>query len=266
VLAARGSLRALDGDTAGAIADCEQALRYAKELGSTDDDALIQLRLASLRLRNGDVPGAKLAAEAVRTDIANRTHGLERVLFVDGVLLGIMLHEGDLNAAAVMAAEIRERLIGRPGDFLHSHAAAVTGAITAQAAVLLGDLATARSDLTIAYGQARETNDMPIVAAVGASMAGYALALGQAAESATMLGAAARLRGSEDHSDPVIADLTSRLRDCLGEDYDEIFASGRVLDRSAAIARLDPALLDVVAGAGPCHDPALLDAAADAGQ
>ena len=47
VLSARGTLRAQDGDLPGAIADYEIALHMAIELGSMDDDAFIQLRLAS---------------------------------------------------------------------------------------------------------------------------------------------------------------------------------------------------------------------------
>ena len=88
VLSARGTLRSQDGDLAGAIADYEVALQLAGELGSTDDDSLIKLRLAGLRLRTGDVALARKAIEEVRADVDGRAAGLERTLFADGVLAG----------------------------------------------------------------------------------------------------------------------------------------------------------------------------------
>ncbi len=127
----RGNVRALDGDVTGAIEDYEQAMRYANELGSTDDDALIQLRLAGLRLRAGDTAGARMAIQALRADIADRSQGWERDLFADGMLLAIILQDGDQVGAVAMAADLRERLTERPIDFLHGHAMAVVGSITA---------------------------------------------------------------------------------------------------------------------------------------
>ena len=93
----------MDGDHAGAIDDYERALRYAKELGSTDDDSFIQLRLAGLRLRNGDLAAARATVERVRADIASRSQGLERGLYVDGMLMTIALQAGEVEQATAMA-------------------------------------------------------------------------------------------------------------------------------------------------------------------
>ena len=60
----------------------------AIELGSMDDDAFIQLRLAGLQLRSGDSVGARRLIEQVRADSVGRTQGLERGLFADGILIG----------------------------------------------------------------------------------------------------------------------------------------------------------------------------------
>ena len=212
VLSMRGNVRALDGDVTGAIEDYEQAMRYANELGSTDDDALIQLRLAGLRLRAGDTAGARVAIQALRADIADRSQGWERDLFADGMLLAIVLQDGDQAGAVAMAADLRERLTERPIDFLHGHAMAVVGSTTAQVAIRSGDLGLAMADLRGIYPVAVGTMDMPVVAAVGVSVAGLAEALDRAATAAVILGAAAKLRGSDDASEPVIVGLTTRLR------------------------------------------------------
>ena len=177
VLAMRGNVRALDGDVAGAIDDYDQAMRYANELGSTDDDALIQLRLAGLRLRAGDSVGARAAIEALRADIADRSQGWERDLFADGMLLSIILQDGDEFGAAVMAADLRQRLGERPVDFLHGHAMAVVGGTTAQVAIMTGDVELAMADLRQDLSDRDGTMDMPVVATVGVSVALLAEAL-----------------------------------------------------------------------------------------
>ena len=65
-------------------------------------------------------------------------------------------------------------------------------------------------------------------------------ALGRPTDAAEILGASARLRGSVDRSDPLVAELTEHLRDELGDGFDAAFDSGRALDRPSAIGRMDP--------------------------
>lgn len=243
VLSARGTLRAQDGDLDGAIDDYENALRYAGELGSTDDDLLIQLRLAGVRLRTGEVALARKAIEEVRGVVDGRTQGMERTLFADGVLMAIVMQEGDLAAAAAMAADLRQRVLQYPSNHIQAHAAAVVGATTAVIAVKVGEVELAISDLTQNYPLALSTGDMPIIAALGVSVGWLAFALGRPVDAAIILGAAAGLRGSEDRTEPTIAELTRNLRECLGQQYDELFDRGKVFDRASAIARIDPALL-----------------------
>jgi predicted ATPase/DNA-binding SARP family transcriptional activator len=243
VLSARGTLRSQDGDLAGAIADYEVALQLAGELGSTDDDSLIKLRLAGLRLRTGDVALARKAIEEVRAEVDGRAAGLERTLFADGVLLAVVLQEGDLVAATAMAADMRQRVAEHPPNHLQAHAAAVVGATTAIIALKVGDVQLATADLIGNYPLALTTGDMPIIAAVGVSVGWLASALGRTADAASILGAAARLRGSEDHTEPHIAELTRDLRASLGPQFDELFDCARALDRASAIARIDPSLL-----------------------
>ena len=119
-----------------------------------------------------------MAIEALRADIADRSQGWERDLFADGMLLAIVLQEGDEVGAAAMAADLRERLGERPVDFLHGHAMAVVGATTALVAIRTGDVGLAMADLTGIYPVAVGTMDMPVIAAVGVSVAVLAEAVG----------------------------------------------------------------------------------------
>jgi hypothetical protein len=82
---------------------------------------------------------------------------------------------------------------------------------------------------------------MPIVATVGAISAMRAGLLGRPADAAERLGAAAQLRGSADHTQPDLAELTVRLREQLGDaEFEAAFEAGRALARDDAIARLAP--------------------------
>ena len=86
---------------------------------------------------------------------------------------------------------------------------------------------------------------MPIAARVGEAVVVLALRLGRPADAAEMLGASLRLRGTDDPTNPDLARLRAELRDALGEQALAAgVAAGRELDRSAALARLDPATLD----------------------
>ena len=201
------------------------------------------MRLAGLRLRAGDLAEARRTVEDVRDAIANRSQGIERGMFADGVLMTIVLFEGDLEAATAMAEDARRRVALSPTSFIHGHMSASVGGLTAQVAIRGGDLATAMADLRTAYPVAVSTRDMPIVAGVGVSVADLAAALDRPADAAVILGAAARLRGSDDRGDPRVADLTALLQRRLGSEFDDAYASGKSLGRAEAIARLDPTLL-----------------------
>jgi len=126
---------------------------------------------------------------------------------------------------------------------MHGHMAALVGTMTAMVAITTGDLTLATGDLTITYPIAVGTQDLPIVSNTGVAVAALAAALGRHSDAAEMLGAAARLRGSDDRSDPPIAKLTAALMGELGGGFEESYSRGKALDRAEAIARLDPALL-----------------------
>ena len=239
-LIARATVRALDGDMAGAIGDYEQVSRYSAELGSLEDDSLARTRLAALRLTGGDAAGARRDIEAVRAEIDRLSQGVERSLFADAVLAAILVEQGDEVGARALGQDLRRRVAQHSGTLMHGHAVAIVGAAVAQLEIGQGDLVAARSDLTRAYDSALTTSDLPILAHVGVAVAMLADALGLPETAAEMIGAARLMQGGEDRSDLSLVRLVDSLRERLGCRFDEISSAGADLDRAAAMARLDP--------------------------
>src|SRR6185312_8757873 len=89
--------------------------------------------------------------------------------------------------------------------------------------------------------QALLTNDRPILAAVGLAVSWWARDRGRPREAAVLVGASARLRGTDDPTSPLVIRLTRLLRADLGPEFDACYAEGLALDATAATARIDPA-------------------------
>ncbi|WP_420123240.1 BTAD domain-containing putative transcriptional regulator [Nakamurella sp.] len=267
VLASRGNLRGMDGDVSGGLADYERALALAEELGSTDDQAMVRVRMAGLLMRAGDLARASALIDQVRALQPHRTPGFDRDLFVAGLRAMIRLLAGDLPGAAELAAELRTTRGYQGSEVVEGHALAVVCATAAVIAVHVGDADQAAADLRVGYPVARRTEDMPVIATVGVAVAWLAAAVGRPAAAATALGAAARLRGSDDALDPVVARLTARLRAELGSDFAKHYRAGTALSRADAIDALDPAraVPDGVTPDGTVPD-GVVDGSADAGR
>jgi len=71
-------------------------------------------------------------------------------------------------------------------------------------------------------------------------VAGWLTARGRFDDAATVLGAAASVRGADDWSDRAVATIAEVLRAELGAGFDSGYARGRKLDRVEAQHRLDP--------------------------
>jgi hypothetical protein len=117
---------------------------------------------------------------------------------------------------------------------------AVVCGSTAIVAVHIGEIDEAVADLRVGFPMALTTQDMPVIATVGVAVAWVAAGQGAPAVASRALGAAARLRGSDDPFDPMVARLTERLRADVGAGYDAAYAEGKALDREDAIAAIDP--------------------------
>jgi hypothetical protein len=69
-----------------------------------------------------------------------------------------------------------------------------------------------------------------------------ALAQGDPARAAELLGAVAVVRGTEDSTSIQFRESATRLRAALGdEEFEACYARGRSLPRASALSRLDPA-------------------------
>jgi predicted ATPase/DNA-binding SARP family transcriptional activator len=239
------SLRLMDGDLDGAEHALEQTRALMAELGAREDNGMILLRLADVRARRGDLEGAR---SLLQRELDSKEHYAEEGAMIKLTLAYLNLQLGDHDRARGFAGEALDDLsaLHRRPEQGHPRAAALSMAALIE--IETGVLERGERLIVEAYPVACATCDMPIVATFGVALASLAARLDLAPESAEILGAAARLRGAEDHTQPHIADLTVRLRTELGgERFAECYGRGRALDGDAALARLDPGQLDPAA-------------------
>ncbi len=78
--------------------------------------------------------------------------------------------------------------------------------------------------------------------------AGLAMLMGRTRDAAYMLGAAARLRGGDDFSEPTVAYLIGAVEPELGGSFNEAYGEGKLLSIDAALTLLDPAGLVAASG------------------
>jgi hypothetical protein len=96
----------------------------------------------------------------------------------------------------------------------------------------------------MAYTAALDTRDMPILSIVAVTAGGLAVLRERWRDAAMLLGAAARLRGSHDHTDLTVSDVSAKVRAALGDEgFTEAYSAGWTLDSPAARRRVDPARL-----------------------
>ncbi|HWI71068.1 MAG TPA: BTAD domain-containing putative transcriptional regulator, partial [Baekduia sp.] len=235
-----GGLCLLEEDLDGAARALEEARELMTELGADAEQAMLQLRLADVRSRQGDLAAALDHARRARdaTDLggdesAMTGSALARVLWL------LDEREEALEVLAHALATVERLGTGRPA---RGHAEALVRGSAALIELDAGRPEEARRLIAGAYPAAVGTDDLPVVALVGLAVAAMARHDGAPVDAAEILGAAARLRGSADRTSPDVVALTARLRDELGDAaFEGAFATGRALDREAALARLDPA-------------------------
>ncbi|MEV8347620.1 BTAD domain-containing putative transcriptional regulator [Streptomyces niveus] len=241
-LTMRAQVRQYDDDLDGALADLRESWSLADEFGqlSPADELFRDLRRIDLRLRRGDTGTALALLDSAR-ERAPRVVSEEMLVLLDALEAGFRVRLGDLDRARGLLDDAERALRGEatfPGD----HVRTLLGNVRASLCLELGDPAGAARSLTTAYAAALATRDVPILAVVAVTTAALAEAYGRPHESAVLLGAAARLRGAHDPTDPQVRELTARGRAALGEEaFAAAYATGRRLDRAAATAEVDPA-------------------------
>jgi predicted ATPase/DNA-binding SARP family transcriptional activator len=244
VLRVVASLHALDGELEAAADAYREALRLLRELGSTEDEMYLQMRLADLALRGGDRAEARRLMARAR-DAAEENGSRMWGSFVLGANAMLELQAGD----PATARELYERATAQLGPFSPAHPArSHPSAVVETAGVLLacaeGDPETARARAETAYAAAVDTKDGPLVALSGVAVAALAGLVDGPRRAAELLGAAAVVRGADDSTEPTIRDLTDRLTVALGPAaFAAAYGRGRELGGAAANPPPPPAQL-----------------------
>ncbi|HEX7307904.1 BTAD domain-containing putative transcriptional regulator [Lentzea sp.] len=249
-LRTRAQLRVVDGDLPGALADLEAARSAAEELGATDDARFLALRIAWLLWSLGRTAEARRELTGIRSGGGKPWRGGEADLVVDATTAGIEWTDGHHDTALQLADQVRARLRAEDAAKpVRGHVVTtVLGAVAVVYAVAAERWPERLDDALDCLGQAHpaalRTEDSPVIALLAPGLAQAAAALGRPGDAAEVLGAAARLRGGDGGGDV----FTARLRADLGERFNSRYRAGREMDRSAAIARMDPRSLTAPAG------------------
>ena len=211
-----------------------EAMGLVQGLGVTDDWAHLLVRRSTYRARAGRLGEARadlaLAAQ-VEPMQASWTPLLDAGL-------------GEVARRAGDPAEARRCFqrgldVGATRPFLPGQLKAMLLAGLAYAALDEGDPDAAAPLLHEAAGTALASRDMPVVCAVADAMAVAALAAGDPARAAVVLGASARLRGAPERGNPDVAAAVAAARAALGDaTYEVRYAEGAALDRDGALALL----------------------------
>ncbi|MCU7727955.1 winged helix-turn-helix domain-containing protein [Actinoplanes sp. KI2] len=248
----RAQLRQYDGDLDGALTDLSRARSMAREFGSLSlsDEIFIDLRWIDLYMRRGETEAAIEMIGGTR-DRAMRSGSSEMIILVDALEAGLWLRLDDLDRARELV-EVAEAGMAAGLPFAGDHGTALIGGVRAMLCIKLGDDAGAAVALERAYAAAVESRDMPILSMTAVTGAALAEARGRHREAALLLGAASRLRGTHDRTDPHVRELAQRGREALGEDgFAEAYETGWMLEPKTASARVDPARLRQEALPGP---------------
>lgn len=238
----RAMLRQYDGDLDGALADLREARAQAREFGSLSlaDEIFLDVRWIELHVRRGEDALARAMLDAVR-ERAERSASPELVVIVTALEAGTWLRLGDLDRAQARI-EVADAEMAGESSIGGDHGQAIVSSVRASLCVRRGDAEGAEVALARAYGAALESRDLPIMALVAVSEAELAGLRGRHRDVALLLGAAARLRGTHDLSDPRIQEMVARGRTALGEDvFAAAYQDGWQLDGKTAALQVDPA-------------------------
>jgi predicted ATPase/DNA-binding SARP family transcriptional activator len=236
-----GNVAMLDGDLDGAAAAYTEAGRMLAELGHREDLSQVTLRLAEIAARQGDLARARELSVTARLVVEAEGSPIDRGIAA-AWWAAFEVTWGDIDAARLLQADA-ERILARfgPAHPAREHMEAMVAATATQIAIEDSDLQAAREHAARSYRAAVAAHDMPLLAAASGSLAGLALAFGQAERAAEMLGARTVVRGGDDPTEPMTVKLAPQLRAALGDDrYDRAVQRGKALSRAEAIKLLDP--------------------------
>ena len=253
-----GSGLGLGGDHAAAIAALDQVIAFAEAIGSDDDAAWARAERGMVRLRAGDLAGAR-----ADLDVAAAGHAVRSAMvlaFTDAALGEVSRHSGDLDQARSLLTAARRRLDETAGVPARVRLQPLTG--LSRVAVSRGQLAEAREVLAEAFRLALAAEpplvqDRPSIATVTEALADLALADQRPADAARLLGYAAAIRGAPDLGNPDVRRAGAAARAVLDGEYERLHVpAGRlgpdaaVIEVTALAGELTGASTGVAHGAG----------------
>jgi predicted ATPase/DNA-binding SARP family transcriptional activator len=249
----------LRGDYPSAIAALEEAASLASDLGSWGDLSHFGGKLAAVRLRMGDLAGARAELEQAERDEANRGAGPgDTAVWLGLVRAELHCREGDAAAVTRQCEKALAWLEGHQSTWFNG----LRALIQARLALTLlteGDEARCHGLLADALRAAAEWVERPVLATVIEAVAVLAQHPGQAQPlppspaspsapvspsapagaslAATLLGASHSIRGCFDEGSLDAPAARDRARALLGDaEFETAYARGRSLERDAAVA------------------------------
>jgi predicted ATPase/DNA-binding SARP family transcriptional activator len=242
----RAQLRQYD-DLDGAGDDLRKARSLAEEFGalSLSDQVDSDLRWIDLHLRRNDFDEA-LKLFGALSEKTGHAPAADLVALIAAREAEAWLQMNDAARAEDLLHEAEQALTGNNRDHVRTLVACTRSAVL----MTKGDVNSARRELTAAHAAAQAVRDLPILSVVAVHSAALAAAAGRHEQAAVLLGAAARLRGAHDRTDPRIRELSSLGQVALGPDgYAAAYRQGWEFTRRQAMTEADPANLRT--GAGP---------------
>jgi len=239
----------LRGDNAAAVAALEEAEALGNQLGAWGDLSHIGGKLAAVRIRLGDLAGAR--ADLDRAERAESVRGISQsdsATWLRLVRAELLYREGDTAAAGRVCVGLLAELKGKPSSWwLGMH-----GIIQARLALIAladGDEARCRALLADALRTAASWVELPPVADVIDAIAVFAEHSGAcAAAVATLLGAAHAVRGCFDEGSLDAPPVRDAVRAVLGADeFEAAYERGRSQPRDGALALAAGAVANPVA-------------------
>ena len=227
---------ALRGDHATAVAELEESAALGRELGAWGDLPQIDAKLASVRIRMGDLPGARKDLE--RAEQANAELGADRddsIAWLDLVRAELCWREGDREQAEQLCAKVLAWLGRQKLVWFQVWRAQVLARL---AVIVLdaGEEARSRALLAEALPAATGWIDHKVLGDVVDAAAVFALR-GDARLAAALLGVAHTIRGAFDEGgfDGLFARQCAR--EALGlPGFEAAYQHGRELSRDEGLA------------------------------
>jgi hypothetical protein len=247
----------LRGENAAAVAALEEAEALGEQLGAWGDLSHIGGKLAAVRLRLGDLAGARADLErAEREESARGIGQSDSATWLGLVRAELHYREGDAAAAGRICADLLAVLEDKQSSWWSG----VQGVIQARLALIAmadGDEARCRALLAEALTTATSWVELPPVADVIDAIAVFAQHSGECATAvATLLGAAHAVRGCFDEGSLDAPAVRDAVRAVLGaEEFGAAYERGRSLPRDDALALAAGAVANPVAGSAFSPSP-----------